>query len=91
MKDIKRAIYNEHEGCCPICGKHYEFDKMEAHHVLPWFKFPELREDKRNLEVLCVSCHKELHNNPWRMIEQMKEKAQELSINLEDRYEFPKH
>ena len=91
MKDLKRAIYNEHEGICPICGKHYEFDQVEAHHVLPWFKFPELREDKRNLEVLCVSCHKELHNNPWRMIEQMKAKAQELGINLEDRYEFPKH
>ena len=91
MKDLKRAIYNEHEGICPICGKHYEFDQVEAHHVLPLFKFPELREDKRNLEVLCVNCHKELHNNPWRMIEQMKAKAQELGINLEDRYEFPKH
>ena len=91
MKDIKRAIYNEHEGICPICGQHYEFDQMEAHHVLPWFKYPELREQKENIEVLCVKCHKELHNNPWRLIEQMKAKAEELGINLEDRYEFPKH
>ena len=86
MKDIKRAIYNEHEGICPICGQHYEFDQMEAHHVLPWFKYPELREAKENIEVLCVKCHKELHNNPWRLIEQMKAKAAELGINLEERY-----
>jgi len=86
MKDIKRAIYNEHEGCCPICGQHYEFDQMEAHHILPWSKFPEYRESIENIDVYCVKCHKELHNNPWRMIEQIKAKAQELGINLEERY-----
>ena len=86
MKDIKRAIYNEHEGCCPICGQHYEFDQMEAHHILPWNKFPEFRECRENIDVYCVKCHKELHNNPWRMIEKIKAKAQELGINLEERY-----
>ena len=50
------------------------------------FRVLELREQKENIEVLCVKCHKELHNNPWRLIEQMKAKAQELGINLEERY-----
>ena len=52
VKDLKRAIYNEHDGKCPICGQHFEFHEMELHHILPWYKFHEFRERKENLEVL---------------------------------------
>ena len=91
VKDLKRAIYNEHEGKCPVCGQQFEFHEMEVHHILPWYKFPELREDKRNLEVLCVNCHRELHQNPFRMLATMQAKAAELGINLEERYELLQH
>jgi hypothetical protein len=85
-KDIKTQLMEEQQGTCPICGHVYEWDMMELHHVLPWCRFKDLRGDRRNIMLLCSSCHKEIHLNPWKQIEMMKEKADELGINLEDIY-----
>lgn len=61
---------------------------MENHHVLPWGRFPELREHEDNMILLCHRCHKEIHCNPWRNIELMKAKAKVLGINLEEYYNY---
>jgi len=85
-KDIKSKMYEE-QGCtCPICGGIFPYDMMELHHVLPWCRFKDLRGDRRNLMLLCRSCHQEIHINPWKQIEMMQQKAAELGINLEDTY-----
>ena len=84
--DIKRELHKMNDGKCPICGQPFEWDEMELHHVLPWCRFPELRGDLRNIMLLCPNCHKEIHCDPFKNIRMMKEKADELGVNLEDRY-----
>ena len=83
----KRKLY-ERQGCkCPHCGQPFEYEAMELHHVLPLSRFPELGQSIRNGIMLCHRCHKEVHCNPWRNIQLMKEKAQEMGIDLNERYE----
>lgn len=32
----KQKIYAKQGGICPICKKHFNFEEMEADHILPW-------------------------------------------------------
>ena len=63
-------------------------EAMELHHVLPLARFPELGQSIRNGIMLCHKCHKEVHCNQWRNIELMKAKAEELGIDLKERYDY---
>lgn len=85
---IKRRLYEKQNGCCAECGQHFEYAEMENHHVLPWGRFPDLRDREDNMVFLCHKCHKEIHCNPWRNIEMMKRKADELGIDLKERYDY---
>ena len=85
--DVKCNLYKKCEGVCPQCGEHIDINQMEIHHVLPWSRFPELQGAKRNMMLLCHHCHKEVHLNPWLNIQLMQAKAQELNINLNERYD----
>jgi hypothetical protein len=91
MRDIKGQRYKQQKGLCPECGQPFDIKEMELHHVLPWGRFPELRARKANMILLCHKCHKEIHCNPWRNIEMMKRKANELGIDLAERYEHGEH
>ena len=82
----KRKLYERQGGKCPHCGQPFEYEAMELHHVLPLSRFPELGQSIRNGIMLCHRCHKEVHCNPWRNIQMMKEKAQEMGIDLSERY-----
>ena len=86
LRDIKGKLYERCQGVCPHCGQHYDMRWMEIHHVLPWARFPELRGAKRNMLLLCHHCHKEVHINPWLNIQLMQAKAEELGIDLTERY-----
>ena len=88
MRDIKGQMYDKQQGVCPHCGQKYEMRTMELHHILPWGRFPDLRTTRRNLLLLCHTCHKEIHCNPWKNIEMMKAKAEELGIDLHDYYSY---
>lgn len=88
LRNIKEKLYKKCEGVCPHCGQHHDISFMEIHHVLPWARFPELRGTKRNMMLLCHHCHKEVHINPWLNIQLMQDKAEELHINLNERYEY---
>lgn len=88
MRDIKGKLYERSQGVCPHCGQHHDISQMELHHVLPWARFPELRGMKRNMLLLCHHCHKEVHINPWLNIQLMRAKAQELQIDLNERYKI---
>ena len=86
LRDIKGKLYERCQGVCPHCGQHHDISFMEIHHILPWARFPELRGTKRNMMLLCHHCHKEVHINPWLNIQLMQAKAEELGIDLTDRY-----
>ena len=83
---IKQQMHEAQDGKCPICGQPFGWDEMELHHVLPWCRFPELRNNRANLMLLCTHCHHEIHIDPFKNIRMMKQKADELGVNLEDRY-----
>lgn len=84
----KQKLYERQEHRCPLCGNEYPYREMELHHILPWARFPELKQSIRNSIMLCHECHKEVHSNPWRNIQMMQQKAEEFGINLNERYEY---
>jgi len=88
MWHVKQRMYEEQQGCCPHCGKQFEYQWMELHHVLSWARFPELRYDQRNLLFLCHDCHKEIHIDPYLNIRLMEAKAEELGIDLKEHYSY---
>jgi len=48
----KREAYERQKGICPVCGKHYPIEEMEADHITPW------REGGKtapaNCQMLCL-------------------------------------
>ncbi len=34
----KREAYERQKGICPVCGKHFELNQMQADHITPWSK-----------------------------------------------------
>lgn len=77
---------NNRGGVCLVCGKPFEYEQMELHHILPIARFPELGKTLLNGCMLCNRCHKEIHCNPFKNIEMMQRKADELGIDLKERY-----
>lgn len=53
---IKEAVYAEQKGICPMCGKHFELDEMEADHIKAWSKGGETTKD--NCQMLCIHCNR---------------------------------
>lgn len=53
IEDRKREV-----GACERCGS---TDNLQGHHRLAHADYPEFREDKNNIEVLCADCHAEEH------------------------------
>lgn len=51
----KRAAYERQKGVCPICKKHFDFDKMHADHIIPWANGG--RTVPENCQMLCRDCN----------------------------------
>ena len=85
--ETKHKLYERQGGKCPHCGQPYEYEAMELHHILPLSRFPELGQSIRNGIMLCHLCHKEVHGNPYLNIQMMENKAKEIGININNRYE----
>lgn len=51
----KRTAYERQKGICPICGKHFEIEKMHADHITPWSKGGHTTPD--NCQMLCRDCN----------------------------------
>jgi hypothetical protein len=49
----KREAYERQGGICPVCGKHFEINEMEADHITPW------RADGRTIAENCQMLCKE--------------------------------
>lgn len=48
----KLAAYERQKGKCPICKKSFEFQKMEADHIIPWSKGG--KTEPKNCQMLCM-------------------------------------
>lgn len=51
----KRAAYEQQQGICPICKKHFDYDKMHADHITPWHAGGKTIPE--NLQMLCRDCN----------------------------------
>ena len=52
----KRAAYERQKGICAHCGKHYDYEEMEADHITPWSQGGHTEPD--NCQVLCRACNR---------------------------------
>jgi len=50
-----RTAYEQQQGSCPICKKHFDFDKMHADHITPWHAGGKTVPE--NLQMLCRDCN----------------------------------
>jgi hypothetical protein len=53
----QQTAYENQKGICPICGKHFSKDEMEADHIVPWSQGGAT--DISNLQMLCKSCNRQ--------------------------------
>lgn len=52
-------VFNRDGFTCQLCGQ--VGGKLNAHHIKPYAKYPELRLDVNNGITLCERCHRALH------------------------------
>lgn len=86
LYELKKKLYREHEGKCEECGRKIDLHDAELHHVLPYSKFQDLMLLPQNTQILCNKCHKNIHLNVFLYGRQIREKADELGINLTEFY-----
>lgn len=82
----KASIYEEHGGCCEMCGTPMKQRQLQLHHVLPLERYPELASRRENLMLLCPKCHDEVHKNPFLNSRLMTAAASKLGIDLTEKY-----
>jgi hypothetical protein len=51
-----RAAYERQKGICAHCGKHFEFNEMEADHITPWHSGGKTVAE--NCQMLCKDCNR---------------------------------
>ena len=59
-ESMKIAAYERQEGICPICGKYFLYEQMEADHITPWSQGGQTSKD--NCQMLCVECNRRKSN-----------------------------
>lgn len=53
---IKREVYEQQEGICPHCKKHFDIAGMEADHITPWHEGGQTVTE--NCQMLCKECNR---------------------------------
>jgi len=56
----KRTVFERQQGRCPICGKTFKIEEMEADHIIPWSKGGQTVID--NCQLLCRDCNNDKSN-----------------------------
>jgi len=54
--DIALETYTRQEGICKACGEFFDFEEMEADHIVPWSKGG--KTVKENCQMLCRHCNR---------------------------------
>lgn len=54
LRHMRRDIYARDGRRCRYCGA---TDDLQIDHILPVYKYPELYQEKSNLQVLCAPCN----------------------------------
>ena len=62
--------------------------QRKVHQRVPWTDRQLAYLRKHYAVMLCHNCHKEVHCYPWKNIEMIKAKAEELGIDLKERYDY---
>lgn len=57
----RAAVYERDNYTCQACGSS-KSGALNAHHILPYAKFPHKRFDISNGITLCKECHKKVHS-----------------------------
>lgn len=52
----KEQMYEQQQGICPACGKHFEIEEMEADHRKPWSQGG--KTELANGAMLCTHCNR---------------------------------
>lgn len=52
----KREAYERQQGICSKCGKHFDFNQMEADHITPWHL--DGKTSAENCMMLCLDCNR---------------------------------
>lgn len=60
-REWRKSVYERDGFACQKCKK--VGGRLNAHHIKPFSKNPELRFDLSNGETLCEQCHKDAHFN----------------------------
>lgn len=60
-KDWRKAVFERDNFICQICLKRGE--KLNAHHIKSFSKYPDSRYDVSNGITLCISCHRSIHKS----------------------------
>lgn len=59
-KEWQKAVFNRDGNKCLVCGTN---KNLEADHIKPWAKYPDLRHELSNGRTLCVKHHSRKKNN----------------------------
>ena len=54
--NTRREIYEKQGGICPLCGKYFDIEFMEADHITPWSQGGRTVAD--NCQMLCRECNR---------------------------------
>ncbi len=54
--NMKREAYEIQKGICPACNKHFELNKMEGDHIIPWHAGGKTNAE--NCQMLCINCNR---------------------------------
>ena len=78
------------KGRCERCG---ETANLQGHHIAPYSKNPQLRDDPNNIEVICSSCHAKQHPSLAGMIARPRFRSGvTLTCEIcENKFYVPKH
>ena len=65
-KEWREKVFARDDYTCCNCGERGR--RLNAHHILSYANFPELRYDVENGITLCEECHKKCHSKKGKVV-----------------------